>query len=153
MRKQLIKPVEATWEQRVYEWRNIPFTGKGFAEGVPEIYTKKGERVRSKSEKMIADTFFQLGIEYKYECPILLNGYGTVYPDFTILSKKLRKEVYWEHDGRMDDPEYAEKAVRKIDSYVRTGIIPGDRLIITFETSNYVLSDRTIKEMIDKFII
>jgi hypothetical protein len=94
-----------------------------------------------------------MGIEYKYECPISLSGYGTVYPDFTILSMKLNRVIYWEHEGRMDDPKYVEKAVRKIDSYTKNGIIPGKQLILTYETSTYALSDNTIKELIRQFII
>lgn len=52
----------------------------------------------------------------------------------------------------MDNPQYAETAVRKIDTYIRNGIVPGDRLIVTFETGNYVLSDNTIDAMIKKYL-
>lgn len=153
IRKDMIEPVEITFEQKVMEWKAILYQGKGFAEGTPEILTKKGERVRSKSEKILADTFYDMGIEYKYECPLLLEGYGTVYPDFTLLSKRTGKEVYWEHDGRMDDPDYADKAIRKIDSYISNGIIPGDRLIVTYETLTFVLKDSTVKELINAVIL
>ncbi len=152
-RQALVSPVENTWEQKVTDWKSIPYTGKGFEEGTPEIYTKKNERVRSKSEKIIADTLYDLEIEYKYECPIYLKSYGQVYPDFTILSRKTGKEMYWEHDGRMDDPKYSKKAVRKINSYISDGILPGERLILTFETSSIVLSDRTIHKMIDNYLL
>lgn len=152
IRKTLVKPVEKPWEQRLAEWKSVPYTGKEFAENVPVIYTKKGERVRSKSEKIIADIFYDLGIEYKYECPLKLKGYGTVYPDFTILRKRDGNEIYWEHDGRMDDPKYAEKAVRKINSYTANGYFLGDNLIVSFESSVAVLNDRIIKKMISKYI-
>lgn len=152
-RKELVEPVEASWEQLVDQWKSIPYTGKQFDNDVPEIYTKKGERVRSKSEKILADALADAGIEYKYECPLNLKGYGTVYPDFTMLSPTTRKEIYWEHDGRMDDPGYAEKAVRKINSYIRNQIIPGKNLIITFETSATVLTDDTIHKMIENFLV
>ncbi|WP_242831995.1 hypothetical protein [Butyrivibrio sp. VCD2006] len=152
MRKTLIKAVETPWEQRLLDWKNTPYVGKEFAENIPVIYSKKGERVRSKSEKILADIFFDLGIEYKYECPLKLKGFGIVYPDFTILRKRDRKEIYWEHDGRMDDPKYAEKAVRKINSYIANGILPGDKLIISYETSGVVLDDRIIKMLIEKYV-
>ncbi|WP_026510755.1 hypothetical protein [Butyrivibrio sp. LC3010] len=152
IRKALIQPVEISWEQRLTTWKNTPYVGKGFAPGMPEIYSKKGERVRSKSEKIIADIFCDLGIEYKYECPLNLKGVGIVYPDFTILRKRDGKEIYWEHDGRMDDPKYAEKAVRKINSYIANGYFPGDNLIVSFESSGNVLNDRIIKSMISKYI-
>lgn len=103
-RQKLVQPVEPTWEQRVQEWKNREYKGKDFQEGTPVILTEKGERVRSKSEKIMADYFFRQGIEYKYECPIYLRGMGTVYPDFTFLSRKTGQEVYWEHNGKMDVP-------------------------------------------------
>ena len=152
IRKTLIKPVERPWEQRLAEWKNTPYVGKGFKPGVPEIYSKKGERVRSKSEKILADTFYDLGIEYKYECPLKLKGYGVIYPDFTFLRKRDGKEIYWEHDGRMDDPAYAEKAIRKINTYISSGIFPGENLIVSFESSGVVIGDKLIKQMITKYL-
>lgn len=50
------------------------------------------ERVRSKSEKILADYFYRRKIPYKYECPLTLKGVGTVYPDFTFLSPKTKKK-------------------------------------------------------------
>ena len=50
------------------------------------FYTKKGEYVRSKSEKILADMFYDLNIPYEYECQLILrNGYE-YYPDFTFIS-------------------------------------------------------------------
>ena len=152
-RKTLINPVEIPWEEKLTDWKSTPYVGKEFAPGIPEIYTKKGERVRSKSEKILADTFYDLGIEYKYECPLKLKGYGVVYTDFTFLRKRDGKEIYWEHDGRMDDPAYAEKAIRKINSYIANGIFPGEHLIISYESSGVVINDKIIKMMITKYLI
>ncbi len=75
-----------------------------------------------------------------------------MYPDFTIISRRTGKILYWEHDGRMDDPKYAEKAVRKINSYIRNGIIPGEKLILTFETEKIALSDDTIYRIIECYL-
>ncbi len=152
-RKKLVKAVEIPWEQRIAEWKSIPYVGKSFDAGAPEIYTKKGERVRSKSEKILADTFYELGIEYKYECPLKLKGGMVVYPDFTFLRKRDCKEVYWEHDGRMDDPGYSEKAIRKLNSYLASGIGPDDNLVVSFESSKVVLDDRIIRVLIDRYLM
>ena len=45
----------------------------------------------------------------------------------------------------MDDPVYAQNAVRKIQAYEENGIYPGERLILTFETGKIVLDTRTIE--------
>jgi hypothetical protein len=151
-RKKLIKPVELTWEQQLEAWMSREYKGKGFQEGSPVILTEKGERVRSKSEKIMADYFFCHGIPYKYECPLYLKGMGTIYPDFTFLSSKSREEVYWEHSGRVDDPGYARKMVRKINAYENNGIFVGERLILTYETEQTVLNTGKIKQFIDRYL-
>lgn len=152
-RKKLIKPVELTWEQQLEEWLSKEYKGKDFQEGIPVILTEKGERVRSKSEKIMADYFFRHGIEYKYECPIYLKGIGTVYPDFTFLSGKTGKEIYWEHNGRVDDSGYARKMVRKINAYENNGIFPGDRLILTYETEQTILNTGKIEQLVKRHLI
>ncbi len=152
-RKSLVKPVELTYEQRLAEWKTVPYVGKSYENVKTEIYSKKGERVRSKSEKILADMFYDMGIEYNYECPLNLKGYGIVYPDFTFLSKKTYREIYWEHDGRMDDPKYAEKAIRKIDHYTRNNIIPGQRLILTYESSTYALNTIVAEMLIREHLL
>ena len=116
------------------------------------ILTERGERVRSKSEKILADFFYRRNILYKYEKPLYLKGYGTVYPDFTFLSKKTRQEIYWEHEGMMDRQEYARSAVRKIESYQKNKIYPGDRLILTFETEQSVLNSNVIEELVNQYL-
>lgn len=139
-RQLLVTPVEPIWEKELARWYDSEYHGKEFYEGTAEIVTEKGERVRSKSEKILADYFYRNNILYQYEKPLYLKGYGTVYPDFTFLSKKTRKEIYWEHEGMMDKPEYAKSAVKKIELYQRNGIHLGERLILTFETELTVLN-------------
>lgn len=85
----MLTPIEATWNQLLMEWYKEEYLGK---EGMPVILTEKGERVRSKSEKILADYFYRKNILYKYEKPLYLKGYGTVYPDFTFLSRKAGEE-------------------------------------------------------------
>ena len=117
------------------------------------ILTELGERVRSKSEKILADFFYRNRIPYKYECPLYLKNFGMVYPDFTFLSAKTGQEIYWEHDGRMDDPVYTQRAVRKIQAYEQNGIYPGEQLILTFETEKSVLDLRMVKRLAEKYLI
>ena len=95
------------------EWIKDKDLGKGFTENDPEIINEKGERVRSKSEKLIADKLYMMDIPYRYECPITLYGIGKIYPDFTILKVESRKEVILEHFGMMDNPDYSDKAIKK----------------------------------------
>ena len=152
-RKALIVPVEPTWDQKLEKWVSEEYRKKDFLEGTPVILTEKGERVRSKSEKIMADYFYRSGIPYHYEKPLYLNGLGIVHPDFTFLSKVSGQEIYWEHDGRMDDPVYAHNAVKKIQAYEENDIYPGERLILTFETEKNVLDMRHVKRLVEKYLI
>ena len=147
-RKAIVIPKIISEAVFVEKWSRVEYRGKDFVEGVPELYTRKGERVRSKSEKIIADMLFSEKIPYRYEYPIVLKGIGTVYPDFTVLKVKERKEEYWEHMGMMGNMEYSEKALHKIDIYMRNKISPGDRLILTHETSKRPLETAVIERLI-----
>ncbi|OUN91728.1 hypothetical protein [Blautia sp. An46] len=151
-RQKLIEPVEPTWEQQLKDWISETYKGKEFQEGTPLILTERGERVRSKSEKILADFFCRKRIPYKYEHPLYLKHFGTVYPDFTFLSKRTRQEIYWEHDGRMDDPIYAQNAVRKIQAYEENDIYPGERLILTFETERTALDMQLIEKLVCRYL-
>lgn len=146
-KKLLVHPIELFDEEFLEEWECEEYYGLDFEEDAPEIYTQKGERVRSKSEKIIADFLYQCGIPYKYEHPLVLGGM-TVYPDFTLLDLKNRKEIYLEHLGMMDDLEYMEKALKKMNSYQREGYYLGEQLMITYETMRLPFDSRSFEGMI-----
>lgn len=151
-RQALVQPIVEPEMEYVRNWENVIYEGKGFDDDMPLLYTAKGERVRSKSEVIIADTLYRENIPYRYEYPLYLNGWGIVYPDFTVLNVRKRKVVYWEHFGRMDDPEYSEKVVSKIRKYEENNIFQGDMLLSTYETMNQPINQRQIKRMIYHFL-
>ena len=64
-----------------------------------------------------------------------------------------QKEVYWEHEGMLDHPEYARSAVKKIELYEMNGIYPGDTLILTFETSVSVIRTDLMKNLTKKYLL
>ena len=149
--KKIIQPRYVSDGDFVKDWQNMPYKGKPFLPGETEIYTAKGERVRSKSEKIIADTLERMHIPYRYECPLQITQDLVIYPDFTILNKYSRKEYYLEHMGMMDHPEYAEEAVKRLELYEKQGIYEGDRLILTWETSKTPLNVKVLERKLDYF--
>jgi len=114
--------------------------------------TEKGETVRSKSEKIIADKLYMKGIPYKYEAGLWLNSGKLVFPDFTILNIRTREEIYLEHFGMMDNPEYCKAAAEKLEMYEDNGIYPGDRLLITMESSLKPISIKQIDNLIENYL-
>lgn len=152
-RQKLVVPVEQTYRQMIDKWMTEKYTGKDFKPDAPIILTNNGVRVRSKSEKIMADYFESLNIAYKYECPLYLQQYGTIYPDFTFISPKTRKKIYWEHEGMIDNEEYSRSAAKKIDLYYRNHIYPGENLILTFESSLTTIDTTILKELTAKYLI
>lgn len=116
--------------------------------------TLRGEYVRSKSETIIADRLFAAGIPYHYEISLDLVDWDdstyTVHPDFAVLNKRTRQVFIWEHLGRLGDDDYCEDNLAKINSYVKTGYVPGKNLLLSFESHlcplNALYVDTLIKE-------
>ena len=52
----------------------------------------------------------------------------------------------------MDVPEYAESAVSRIGHYIRNNIIPGDELILTYETKAIPLHTLHVEKLIKHYL-
>lgn len=123
--------------------RKKPFS----ADDNSAFYTKKNERVRSKSEVIIANLLNMMNLPYRYECALVV-GDRKIHPDFTILDVENRRQVYLEHCGMMDTPNYAKSAVERINLLALNNICIGENLICTFETSTHVMDTRVVKKEI-----
>ena len=150
IRKQYIVPVELSDAEYEMEWLSAEYVHKDFKQDTPEHFTSKGERVRSKSEVMIADTLYRMDIAYKYEYPLNLQE-TVIHPDFTILRRSDREIIYWEHLGMMDEPEYCNNALKRIRNYESNGIFPGINLILTMETHSLPTTITEIEKMIQTY--
>ena len=147
-RKMFVKPIVPTDDQFRERWESQTYPVKPVKEGMPVFKTLKGDLVKSKSEVLIADRLFANGIPYKYECPINVGGI-IFHPDFTILRMSDRKILYLEHCGKVGDAEYAEDMVSRANRYSLAGIMQGDSLFFTFETSKTPLDTEVIDKMIE----
>ncbi|MBP3901936.1 MAG: hypothetical protein J6D53_10890 [Blautia sp.] len=152
IRKKLITPIVMPDDLFIEDWTSVAYQGKTIHEDVPEHYTNKNERVRSKSEVIIANALAQANIPYRYEYPMEVLG-KIIYPDFTILRIKDRKEIIWEHLGMVDDEEYLDRAFRRIREYEAEGIFPGKDLVITFETTRIPLNSKVVEAMIKQYLL
>ena len=146
--KQYAKPVVPADGEYVRQWMNKPYEHPGFKNDMPVYITLRGERVRSKSEMIIADRLWANGIPYKYECPLRI-GDWIIHPDFTILRLSDRKIIYHEHCGMMDNQDYKEDMVERVNGYNLAGIFLGDRLFLSFESSKTPLDVRVIDNLIN----
>lgn len=151
-RKLNIQPKIMTTEQFVDNWKKLKYKPKLIAENDSIHVTVNGEKVRSKSENLIADTLFRLNIPYRYEQPVKL-GSKIFYPDFTCLNIRTRQEFLWEHFGLLDEPEYATNAVGKIHIYNQHGYFTGQKLIISTETKNQPINTIEIEKLAKEFLL
>ena len=150
-RNPMITPYEKSIDERIEDWKSEVYDRKLFTEDAAYIYTNRGERVRSKSEKIIADLLDYMDIPYKYERPLELKGYGRVYPDFTIYDVANEREIIYEHFGMMDNESYSESAMRKIFLYEKNGYYTDDNLFVSFETSTNPLNSRILEKRLTKY--
>ena len=136
-------------------WQEEEYNNRWMSRKDHAYETPRGERVRSKSEWIIASMLHEAGVPYRYEETVALNEDFQVflYPDFTVLNKRTRKVYYWEHFGRMDDPEYITNSfMPKMNDYYNFEFLPGDKLLMTFESKGHPLDTTEVKRIIDGFL-
>lgn len=130
-------------------WAGAPYKRSGFMPANLKYVTKSGIRVRSKSERIIADLLTELGIPFRYEAELVIDG-KTYYPDFVILCED-GTIIIWEHFGMTDDREYFYKMCRKLEDYRRAGYCTHTNLICTYEDD--VVSEEKLRDIVDRYIL
>lgn len=152
-RKALVTPEFLSDGEFIEKWQNVTYTRLGFKDTDPEFYTAKGERVRSKSEILIADSLFRHGVPYLCEYPVYDNGVIFAAPDFKCLNVRLRKEYYWEHLGKLGDQDYVNRNANKFEKYTLSKDFDESSLILTFETETHPLNTKVIEEKIRRYLL
>ena len=74
------------------------------------------------------------------------------YPDFTILNKRTRQIIYWEHLGKLGDEDYCTDNIQKLEDYADAGIFQGKNLLLTYECASKPLTTKMIELMIKEFL-
>ena len=116
--------------------------------GVPKhmlnkIYsTTKGDKVRSKSEVIIANLLHQNKVDYEYEKKLYYSQGNWIEPDFTV-KLKAGSEIYWEHLGMIGVESYDNRWKEKLEIY--RNYFPG-RLEVTYEGTT--ISESTTKMLV-----
>ena len=152
-KQSLISPIEMSDEDYINHWLSATNCEANTFPIQGNIFTEKGEHVRSKSEKIIADKLYKEGVPYIYEPELILNNHRKIYPDFKVLNVRLRTEFYFEHMGMMDNPEYSEKAIEKINTYEKNGFWAGQNILYTFETKDHIPDANILNQMINTYLL
>lgn len=140
-----VKKNAETWQRAEYE-KNAKYPEK------LTFSTVRGEKVRSKSEALIANLLLMLKIPYRYEQCHIIGGYR-VYPDFTVLNADTGQEILIEHFGMMNDPDYARNTAAKIKAYITAGYIPYKNILFFFEGNDMPLDMEMIQFVFEKYLV
>lgn len=152
-RKKFVNPIVPTNQMRVEKWLEKHKGGENTFGEATEFKTLRGEYVRSKSEKILADYFYANQIPYQYEPRFELDDFRNKYPDFVLYNLRKRKTIYWEHLGKVDDATYVIRNMSKLMDYEKSGLLLGDNLIITLETRERPLNTELVEKIVGKFLI
>lgn len=152
----LFEPDIVPISRKIQDFNNVSYEGLPFSESdKTEYYTRRGEHVRSKSEKIIADELHRHGIPYHYEKPLLLRVDGQMkefYPDFTVMNVMTGEIKYLEHLGMIDNLGYYNNVLAKLDVYERNGLLIGREIILLHESSFRPLSTRVVADYLQEFL-
>lgn len=127
-RKTLVTPATLTDAQYAERWQKQPYCKTRKYEENQKLTTDNGE-VDEGSE-----------------------DYCEFHPDFYCLNVRTRQEYAWEHFGKMDDEEYAKRAIEKLSLYSANGYFPGKNLIITMESKNSQIQSHEISRVIKEYL-
>lgn len=147
-RKALLTPFLLDDEAFTQSWYDEHPGSSNSRSFIHSYTTNRGETVRSKSEKMLADLFDRLGIPYVYECAFLHKDGTVSYPDFLLLNLRLRKTVLFEHFGLMDDPEYVQNFCKKLRVLTEDGLVFGVDFLFSSETASLGIDLEIVTQML-----
>lgn len=148
-------PSKVTDERFAEKWQEEKYYNRWMKSDY-SFETPRGEKVRSKSEWMIACMLAEAGVPYRYEEIVAVSSEFKLFfhPDFTVLNKRTRKVYYWEHFGRMDDPKYIEESfMPKMNDYYNFEFLPGEKLLMTFESKHHPLDTIQVKRLIENYLL
>ena len=152
-RRKLIRPLREPLEEAVRKWyESNPGNCNSFPMSMT-YPTERGEMVRSKSEKMLADLFQRLEIPYIYEPKIAFDNGTSLCPDFLLYDKRERRSVIYEHFGMMGDEEYAGNAIRKIQKYEENGYRYGVNFLYSMESAGQPLQLQQIRRNLERYLL
>lgn len=112
--------------------------------------TDRGDMVRSKSELVIANMLYSMGIDYYYERP--LEGTiepGKRWPDFTFIDPA-GEAIVWEHLGMLSREDYRRSWERKLAWYEKNGYALDQNLFTTQDDERGGLDSTEVRRVAER---
>ena len=149
-RQELVDPILRNEEERIRYWNSLPYSTSSYEPEEKIFQTRRGEMVRSKSELLIADMYYELGIPYRYECALKLKNGKVKHPDFTLYHAGRRMVLYHEHLGRLDDEGYRLRNMKKLRQYEESEICLGKNLLVSWEAAKFPFNIQVFRKEIEE---
>ena len=116
--------------------------------------TERGDKVRSKSEVIIAEMLHKRGVDYFYERPFACPPGRPLRPDFTVLGETEKDTVIIEHLGLIDSESYRDNWKLKLERYRNAGVLekggPNGTLVLFEEGAGRGLDTAYIRAKLDE---
>lgn len=112
--------------------------------------TRSGLMVRSRAEVIIADTYDELGIPYRYEAEYELPNGVRWFADFTLLLAGQIKGH--EHFGNLKNPDSLQRFLWKEQQCIMNGVIPYHDILFTFDGYDGEINTRYLYKSIQQFL-
>lgn len=133
-------------------WENEPYDKcKKFLEQLKHM-TMKGEKVRSKSEAIVANMLVSRNIPYHYEEVLKLPDI-TLNPDFKIAVRSENRFRLLEHCGMISKPKYRDTFLEKLETYLLNGYIPFIDVVFTFDDQEGRIDTLQISKILNAFML
>lgn len=130
------------WYARAANWILREVTSMTKTQYGVQSDTMRGETVKSKGEKKVADFLHESGIRYEYEKKIIANGHPYL-PDFYLPDY----DTYVEYAGMWDNfTDYRKAQYKKFEDYEKAGmklvvVFPEDLDNMDFKIKAYLSKD------------
>lgn len=116
------------------------------------------ERLKRKSELVIAEALSSAGITFEYERPLSLGG--TVrFPDFTIDDETSGRLIFWERLGMLELTGYRLSWEKKLSWYRAQGVLPANEgdgvngtLVTTTESTKEGFDAASVQAVIRRYL-
>ena len=103
----------------------------------PRSYPFNGIFYRSAAERDIAIYYTKMGIPFKYEPEVYINGLTKpIYPDFVIYIVELDNCKFHEHFGIQQSEKYLRSTSFKYENYTKAGLIPELDILFTHDVDD-----------------
>ncbi len=143
---------DVTRNEDLDAWANAKYKQNPYKPELRTYITSRGLGVRSKSEQLISEKFYEFDVPFRYE-QLLCIGEHSYYPDFTARNRRTGKLLYWEHFGMVNDKYYMQKRRVKLERYEAAGIVPWDNFIATYDDENGGLDMKYVEYMIKYWLL